>query len=107
MDNKISYNIKNIQYNIQINNQMQNDPNYNKLFINNSYNLTEEEIENYKKFIINGISKYREYSDISRSISNDCHETYGGYSIVIVGEREISIMSIYILMVLKKLYQLI
>ena len=78
----------NTQYNMQIPNMMQNNPNFNNLVVNSSLNFGKDEIDTLKSFIFKAISCYYNYSDISRGIQDDCRKKFGGNWNVIVGEKE-------------------
>lgn len=80
-----------ISSNVQIRNtylMMQNIPNYNKLVILDSTSLTINEEQSIKRFIMNAISSYTNYMDISRNISDSMNDSFNGKWIAIVGERE-------------------
>ena len=78
----------NTQYNMQIPNVMQNNPNFNNLVVNSSQNFEKYEVDTLKSFIFKAISSYYNYSDIAGGIQDDCREKFGGNWNVIVGEKE-------------------
>ena len=78
----------NTQYNMQIPNVMQNNPNFNNLVVNSSQNFEKYEVDALKSFIFKAISSYYNYSDIAGGIQDDCREKFGGNWNVIVGEKE-------------------
>ena len=76
--------------NVSINNtyfMMQQNPNYQFAFLG-SDGLSQSEIETIKKFIIEAISQFSDYSDISGNIQKKVTKSFGKPCIVIAGERD-------------------
>ena len=74
-----------MQYNVPNPNMIQNNP--YKFVILSSVNFNDNETDKIKTFILQAISKYDNFLDISKSIQDNWWKEYGGKWIVGAGEK--------------------